>query len=346
MRRNCVFSLCIFPIWRLCGLCLPPTLHYRGAFETLANLLNYQPMKIVATLLALLLSPVVLAVTYDLPSEHFDIIGAPRTVVATYEDTLVEIARRSGIGLEQIERVNPDVDSWLPGAGTHVVIPSHYILPRAPRKGIVLNLPEMRLYYYPPQQPGRPLQVQTFPIGIGRMDWATPLGQTKIVSKTKDPSWRPPESIRREHAAKGDPLPLLVPAGPDNPLGAYAMGLGIPGYLIHGTNKPIGVGMRVSHGCIRMLPEDIARLFPQVPVGTPVNIVNQPVKAGWYGGKLYLEVHPGLEEYPNSRGAMVQQAQMAVNDAMLGRKAKLDSGAIEAELSRQTGLPLVISTGS
>jgi L,D-transpeptidase ErfK/SrfK len=314
--------------------------------KMLVTLLNYFPMKSIAILLALLLSPAVLAVTYDLPSEHFDMIGTPRVVVATYQDTLVEIARRSGIGLDQIERINPDVDRWLPGAGTQVVIPSQYILPRAPRKGIVLNLPEMRLYYYPPQQPGRPAQVQTFPIGIGRMNWATPLGVTKIVSKTKDPSWRPPESIRREHAEKGDPLPLLVPAGPDNPLGAYAMGLGIPGYLIHGTNKPIGVGMRVSHGCIRMLPEDIARLFPQLPVGTPVNIVNQPVKVGWYAGKLYIEVHPPLEEYPNSRVAMIQEAQMAVNGAMSGRAAKLDSGAIEAELSRKTGLPLVISTGS
>ena len=314
-------------------------------FKTLANLLNCCFMKNVVILLTMLLSPAVMAVTYDLPSEHFDMIGAPKTVVATYEDTLVEIARRSGVGLEQIERVNPDVDSWLPGEGTQVVVPSQYILPNAPRKGIVLNLPEMRLYYYPPQLPGRPQQVQTYPIGIGRMDWATPLGQTKIVSKRKDPDWRPPESIRREHAAKGDPLPLLVPAGPDNPLGAYAMNLGMPGYLIHGTNKPIGVGMRVSHGCIRMLPEDIARLFPQVPVGTPVNIVNQPIKAGWYGGKLYLEVHPGLEEYPNTRSAMVQEAQMALNSAMSGRAAKLDSGAIEAELSRKTGLPLAISKG-
>jgi len=303
-------------------------------------------MKNLAILLALLLSPSVLAVTYDLPSEHFDVIGAPRTIVAVHEDTLVEIARRSSIGLDQIERINPDVDRWLPGAGTEVVIPSHYILPRAPRTGIVLNLPEMRLYYFPPRQLGRPAQVQTYPIGIGRMNWATPLGQTKIVSKTKDPSWRPPESIRREHAANGDPLPLLVPAGPDNPLGAYAMRLGIPGYLIHGTNKPIGVGMRVSHGCIRMLPEDIARLFPQIPVGTPVNIINQPVKAGWYGGKLYMEVHPPLKEYPNDRGAMVQQAMMAVNDATSRRSAKLDSGAIEAEINRQTGLPLIISTES
>jgi L,D-transpeptidase ErfK/SrfK len=300
-------------------------------------------MKNIAILLALLLSPTVLAVTYELPSQHFDMIGTPKTVTATYDDTLIEIARRMGVGFEQIERVNPDVDSWLPGEGTEVVVPSQYILPRAPRKGIVLNLPEMRLYYYPPQQPGRPQQVQTYPIGIGRMDWATPLGQTKITGKVKDPSWRPPESIRREHAAKGDPLPEIVPAGPDNPLGAYAMRLGMPGYLIHGTNKPIGVGMRVSHGCIRMLPEDIARLFPQIPVGTPVNIVNQPVKAGWLGGKLYLEVHPALEEYPNTRGAMVQEAQLALNSAMANRPARLDSSAIEAELDRKSGLPQAIS---
>jgi L,D-transpeptidase ErfK/SrfK len=302
-------------------------------------------MKNLVALIFLFLSPLVLAVTYDLPSEHFDVIGAPKTITAVHEDTLVEIARRSSIGLEQMERINPDVDRWLPGEGTHVVIPSHYVLPRAPRTGIVLNLPEMRLYYFPPKLPGRPAQVQTYPIGIGRMNWATPLGQTKVVAKVKDPSWRPPESIRREHAANGDPLPLLVPAGPDNPLGAYAMRLGIPGYLIHGTNKPIGVGMRVSHGCIRMLPEDIARLFPQIPVGTPVNIINQPVKAGWYGGKLYLEVHPPLEEYPNDRGAMVQEAMVAVNGATGRRPAKLDSGAIEAEIDRQTGLPLVISVG-
>lgn len=314
--------------------------------KTLVTLLTCFPMKNITFLLILLLSPAVWSVTYDLPSEHFDVIGAPRKIVTVYEDTLVEIARRSSIGLDQMERVNPGVDRWLPGAGTEVIIPSHYILPRAPRTGIVLNLPEMRLYYFPPKQPGRPAQVQTYPIGIGRMNWATPVGQTKIVSKTKDPSWRPPESIRREHAANGDPLPTLVPAGPDNPLGAYAMGLGIPGYLIHGTNKPIGVGMRVSHGCIRMLPEDIAKLFPQIPVGTPVNIVNQPVKAGWHGGKLYLEVHPPLKEYPNDRGAVVQEAMIALNDATSKRAAKLDARAIEAEIDRQTGLPLVISTGS
>ena len=132
------------------------------------------------------------------------------------------------------------------------------------------------------------MQVQTYPISIGRMDWATPLGKTTITVKVKDPGWSPPESIRKEHAERGDPLPRYVPPGPDNPMGRYALRLGIPGYLIHSTNKPLGVGMRVSHGCIRMLPEDIEYLFPQVPTGTTVRIVNQPVKAGWYGGKLYL----------------------------------------------------------
>jgi L,D-transpeptidase ErfK/SrfK len=244
-----------------------------------------------------------------------------------------------------MERVNPDIDRWIPGEGTLITIPSHYVLPRAQRKGVVLNLPEMRMYYFPPKKAGEPAQVQTYPISIGRRDWATPLGMTTITSKKKDPSWRPPESIRREHAEKGDPLPRVVPAGPDNPLGAYAMRLGMPSYLIHGTNKPLGVGMRVSHGCIRMLPEDIEHLFSQLPVGTPVNIVNQPVKAGWYGGKLYLEVHPPLEEYPGDRGAVVEAVMVALDDAMDRRSAELDNIMIEEAITQQNGLPLVITKG-
>lgn len=304
-------------------------------------------MKIVTPFIPLLFSTSVFAATFDLPSEHFDVIGAVVTVQSTYEDTLLDIARRKSIGQDQMERANPGVDRWLPGEGTQVVVPSHHILPRAPREGLVLNLPEMRMYYFPPKKPGQLAQVQTYPIGIGRMDWATPLGTTKITSKIKDPSWTPPESIRREHAAKGDILPRVVPAGPDNPLGRYAMRLSIPGYLIHSTNKPLGVGMRVSHGCIRMLPDDIERLFPQLPVGTPVNIVNQPVKAGWHGGKLYIEVHPPLEEYPNDRGAMVEEMMLALDDAMARRSAgaALNNVVIDEELSRQSGMPLVISSG-
>ncbi len=304
-------------------------------------------MKIVAPILSLLLSAPVFAATYDLPSEYFDVIGSVTTVQSKYADTLWDIARRTSIGQDQMQRVNPDIDIWLPGEGTSIVVPTHHVLPRAPREGLVLNLPEMRMYYFPPKKAGQPAQVQTYPIGIGRMDWATPLGSTRITQKTKDPSWTPPESIRREHAAKGDPLPRVVPAGPNNPLGRYAMRLGIPGYLIHSTNKPLGVGMRISHGCIRMLPEDIERLFPQLPVGTPVVIINQPVKAGWYGGKLYLEVHPPLEEYPNDRTAMVQEVMLALDNAMERRSAAavLNNGLIDEELSRQTGMPMVISTG-
>ncbi len=247
---------------------------------------------------ALLLSQAAATATFDMPLAEFDLIGAIHVVEARQEDTLLDIARRYDIGQEQITRANPDVDRWLPGGGTPVIIPTHYILPAGPREGLVLNVPEMRIYYYPKAKPGETPVVQTYPVGIGRQDWGTPLGLTKVVGKKKNPTWTPPASIRKEHEEAGDPLPAVVPAGPDNPLGQYAMRLGIGGgsYLIHGTNKAFGVGMRASHGCIRMMPEDIEYLFPQIEVGTPVRIVSQPVKVGWFGGKLYLEVHEPLEE--------------------------------------------------
>lgn len=305
-------------------------------------------MKKLAPFLSLLLSAPVFAATYDLPSEHFDVIGGVTTVEAKYEDTLLGIARTNGIGQDHMERVNSEVDRWLPGDGTVITVPTHHILPRGPRKGLVLNLPEMRMYYYPPKKAGQPAQVQTYPMSIGRQDWGTPLGMTSIISKTRNPTWTPPASIHRERAENGDPpLPRVVPAGPNNPLGQYKMRLGLPGYLIHGTNRPQGVGMRVSHGCIRMLPEDIATLFPQLPTGTPVRIVNQPVKVGWYGSKLYIEVHPPLEEYPNDRVAMVEYVNLALDDAMARRSAGtvLDNQVIDEEISQPTSMPLVISTG-
>jgi L,D-transpeptidase ErfK/SrfK len=151
------------------------------------------------------------------------------------------------------------------------------------------------MYYFPQPRDGEPAYVKTYPISIGRMDWETPLGLTKIVSKARNPTWYPPESVREEHAADGKPLPRIVPPGPDNPLGEYAMRLGLPGYLIHGTNRPAGVGMRVTHGCVRMFPEDIDYLFAQIGVDTPVRIINEPVKIGWDGDELVMEVHPVLE---------------------------------------------------
>ena len=249
-----------------------------------------------ASLLALVLTLTGLeagAAEYVLPKEH-DVIGEVQRIAARHEDTFVSLARRYGVGFEELKLANPGVDAWLPGEGTEIVLPTRFVLPRAPREGIVVNVAELRLYYFPKNEPDK---VYTYPISIGRMDWGTPLGKTSVVAKTENPSWYPPESIRKEHAERGDILPAVVPPGPDNPLGKHAMRLGLPGYLIHGTNRPSGVGMRVTHGCIRMFPEDIEALFARVPVGTSVHIVNQPFKLGWNeAGALTLEVHPPLAE--------------------------------------------------
>ena len=223
-----------------------------------------------------------------------DLIGSPGRMVSIYEDTLIDIARAHQLGYEEIRLANPGVDVWIPGEGTEVRLPTQFILPDAERSGIVINIAEYRMYYY--FEAGGHEWVRTFPISIGRMDWGTPLGRASITTKVANPSWYPPQSIRDEWAADGRELEAHVPPGPDNPLGEYALRLSIPGYLIHGTNRPAGVGMRVTHGCIRMFPEDIEWLFPQVPVNTPVRIVNQPIKLGWIGDDLYLEVHPPLEE--------------------------------------------------
>jgi L,D-transpeptidase ErfK/SrfK len=235
---------------------------------------------------------------YELPPEGYDVIGAVATVTARHEDTLVDIARRHGLGYEDVVRANPDVNIWLPGVGTEVVLPMQFVLPPGPREGIVLNLAEYRLYYYPKAKDGETAYVMTYPISIGRMDWETPLGRTAVISKVRNPSWYVPKSVLEEHAADGRPLPPVVPPGPDNPLGEYAMRLGLPGYLIHGTNRPAGVGMRVTHGCVRMFPEDIEYLFGKIDLQTPVRIINEPVKMGWVGDELVMEVHPVLESPP------------------------------------------------
>jgi len=258
-----------------------------------------QPIMIAcAAVTAIALSAVTRAATYELPPEGHDVVGSISSVTATFDDTLVDIARRHGVGYEDIVRANPDVNVWVPGDGTEVVIPTRYVLPAGPRRGVVLNLAEYRLYYYPEPEDGEAPVVMTYPISIGRMDWETPLGTTHVVAKVVNPSWYPPQSIRDEHAADGRPLPRIVPPGPDNPLGKHAIRLNLPGYLIHGTNRPAGVGMRVTHGCLRMFPENINELFPLVDIDTAVRIVNEPVKFGWSGDALVMEVHPVLESAP------------------------------------------------
>jgi L,D-transpeptidase ErfK/SrfK len=225
-----------------------------------------------------------------------DVVGLVQLTTSTKEDTLPDIARRFNIGYEEIVRANPGVDPWLPGAGRSIVVPTQFILPDAPREGVVINIAAMRLYYFVPRKSGEPQRVITHPIGIGRVGWATPQGTTKIIRRQKDPTWRPPVSVIKEHRENGEELPAVVGPGPDNPLGRHAFYLGWPTYLIHGTNKPYGVGLRSSHGCIRLYPEDIASLFDSLPVGTKVHVVNQPFVFGWHEGQLYLQAYDVLED--------------------------------------------------
>ena len=248
-----------------------------------------------ALMLAFLAAAGRLAVAVDYPLVG-DVIGEPGITLTERTDTIADIAKANSQGYNEMRLANPDVDPWLTGDGTQVVIPSQYILPKAPREGIVINIPEMRLFHYLPAAKGGSRTVATYPISIGRQDWTTPHGATKVIGKVKDPSWTPPESIRREHAKEGDILPAVVGPGPHNPLGAYALQLGFEGYLIHGTDKPFGIGMRVTHGCMRLYPDDIAKVFKTVPVGTQVRLVNQPLKVGVIDGRVMLEAHPALEE--------------------------------------------------
>src|SRR3984885_12192103 len=242
-------------------------------------------------------APCANATTYTLSKPDDIVVGEDQSVQTVYEDTLYDLARAYSLGSEELIRVNPQVDPFQPGAGKHCAVPLLLILQTGPREGIVVNLPEHRLYYYPKPKHGGPIEVITYPVSIGKMDWRTPLGTTHVIGKQKDPTWYPPASVRKEHAEAGDPLPPAVPPGPDNPLGAYAMRLaaGNGTYLIHGTNNPIAVGLAVTHGCIRMYPDDVAALFPLIPVGTPVRLINEPVKVAWIDGELLLEAHPPVD---------------------------------------------------
>jgi len=232
------------------------------------------------------------------------VVGALQRIRARQQDTLPDLGRLFDLGYEEITRANPGVDPWLPGEGAEIVLPTLFVLPEAPHDGLVLNMAGMRLYYFTaPDGDGR-RNIYTHPIGIGRVGWSTPLGTTRITARAENPSWYVPESIRKEHAAEGDPLPAVVPPGPDNPLGRHVLRLAMPSYLIHGTNKPWGVGMRVSHGCIRLYPEDIEALYSMVPTDTPVHIVDQPYLAagtGWRPSSCWIDAFAKRRKAPQQR---------------------------------------------
>jgi len=282
------------------------------------------------------------ALTLSLPDKIGDsLVGSPpyevKYVAAKQEDTLIDIAVNYKLGQDEIVLTNPYVDRWLPKEGTKVRIPTSFLLPDAPREGIVINLPEMRFYYYAGDG-----KVITYSIGIGRVDWKTPLGKTRIVGKTENPSWTPPPSIIAEHIADDNPLKPYYPPGPDNPQGLFAFRLGIPGYLIHSTNQPEGIGMRVSHGCIRMYPDDIEQFFPMVKIGTQVDIVNQSIKVGWYHDTLYMQSYPELEESPLSFEQRLHIALDLIEKANGGKMPVIKGTVLKTALEKMTGLPVAL----
>jgi L,D-transpeptidase ErfK/SrfK len=212
-----------------------------------------------------------------------DIVGTVQTYTVQKGDSVFSIARRFDIGAVELLAANPSITSAKPATDEVLTIPTAHILPQGVRTGIVINLAELRLFYFKPDG-----DVLTFPVSIGRAGWQTPTGTTEVVRKRKNPTWTPPASIRAEDPS----LPEVVPAGPNNPLGQHALSLGWPGYAIHGTNAPASIGKPASHGCVRMYPEDIETLFGVVEVGTPVTFIDTPVKYGWRDGALFVEVTP------------------------------------------------------
>jgi len=276
----------------------------------------------------------------ELPlTEGHDVVGNIQVVEARYEDTFADMGERHGLGFTEMLLANPKVDPWLPGEGVAVVLPQQFLLPSGPRRGIVINLAEYRLYYYSDKN-----TVVSYAIGIGTDESPTPLTETRVRAKISNPAWYPPESIRKEHAAEGEILPAVVPPGPENPLGPFKFQLELPSYLIHGSNKRFGIGTRVSHGCIRMYNRDVLALAKMVPVGAPVRFVNEPIKLGMNGGDLVIELH--TFEVPESEDDIRQLRVDAVKALAAYEQEQgpmlIDAKKLEGALQRVSGLPEVI----
>ncbi len=269
-----------------------------------------------------------------------DIIGSVTRYLTRDDETLLDLARWNGLGYTEMIAANRGIDPWVPGVGVELTIPGAHIVPAAPREGLVLNLADQRLYIFRPED----ASIESVPIGIGRSAWGTPTGRTKVVRKRANPAWYVPESIRAE-----DPeLPAVVPPGPDNPLGQFAVYLDWPGYLLLGTNEPYGVGRRVSHGCVRLYPEDIARLFIEIPIGLPVTVVDQEVKLAWVGGTLLMEAHPSQEQADaleaNDKFAPARPAkyEYQILDIAGVHAARVDWHTVTRALDERTGMPIAI----
>ncbi len=278
-----------------------------------------------------------------------DVVGSVQITIARQQDTLLDIARRFNVGFNEIANANPGVDIWIPKAGTRVVVPTQFVLPAAPREGIVIDVAALRLFYYPRRKPGDPVTVYTYPIGIGKAGWNTPEGVTHVTLRVHNPTWRPSLALRRDHYKDtGVKYAAVVGPGPDNPLGKYEFRLGWPSYLIHGTNQPYGIGLRSSHGCVRLYPEDIEKLFQMVPVGTPVRVVNQPFLFGWRDRQLYLQTYPVLQDDRRDWRGEQKQLLTRLLSVRLRRDLKnegdeIDWQAVAAIAAAPRGIPVPVT---
>jgi L,D-transpeptidase ErfK/SrfK len=286
-------------------------------------------------------SSTIYALTFTLPPAANNVIGHVQKVVADEGDDFHTLGRRYDVGYYALIEANPDVNPDKIDEGTLIVVPTRFILPNAPHKGIIINLPELRLYYFPPGKN----EVWIFPIGIGRQGWLTPTVVTTIIGKKEKPTWVVPASIKADRASQGVQLPDKVLPGPENPLGDYALRLGLPTYLIHGTNDPVGVGRRSSSGCVRMFPEDIEALFKAVKVGTQVRVMNEPYKIGWDHEKLYLEAHLPLQEQQAELADLTPVAQMILN-ATHDNKDVVNWDKVDRMVECQSGIPHCIQKPS
>ena len=288
--------------------------------------------------------PVAQATEYPLPPANSRLIGENvTTVVPDDHHPLEAVAAKYKIGLLGMLEANPGVDPWLPKAGTRLIVPTQMLLPDTKREGIVVNLAELRLYYYPKGSN----TVVVYPIGIGQLGAATPIMVTSVSQKIPNPTWTPTVNIRKRYAKEGVTLPGVVPAGPDNPMGMFAMRLarGTGQYLIHGTNADFGIGMRVSSGCIRLRPEDIEALFNSVPKGTRVQIINEPVKfATEPDGKRYVEVHQPLSHTEKDDPQTIKIA-LSAGLKKFAHSNESDTALFKQALARRSGMPVLINDG-
>jgi len=267
-----------------------------------------------------------------------DIIGRSAFLRLEADDTLPDIARHFSLGIHEISAANPGIDLWVPAAGERILLPMSFILPDAPRKGIVINLAAMRLFQFKEQATS--LTVSTYPVGIGSEERPTPRGLMYVSRKTVRPTWHVPASIAEDHLQRGDPLPPKVPPGPENPLGDYALYLNEPTYLIHGTNKSASIGLNATNGCIRLYPEDVKKLYEDTPVNTPVSIINQPYLVGLRNGVIHLEAHGKVGD-SDSAERKAFYAKLRGLEKKLARR--FDWRRIEEVLSEQRGIPVPIS---